>query len=104
MATRWDTEHWDFYIEMGFRRTKRLETCKTCHGEGNTGYAPFAWAQDDPVICSECNGDRRMIYDLEPKPKIPEDLYDHLTEAFQDYIHKLDGTYKRTFPKRGNII
>lgn len=85
-----DTEDWHLAARLEWIPKKKpyLINCPYCGGRGETGggFGSF----DPPDTCQDCFGSGRSTHpgpDTE-KPKLPEDLIEHLRKVWREYYNE----------------
>lgn len=83
-----DTEEWRIAASLDYIHKKQWEDaeCPQCGGTGKTG-GGFG-SLSDPEECNRCWGTRlisKQVFPKEPKPKLPQDLIDHMRKAYLEY-------------------
>ena len=83
-----NTEEWKIsaYLEYVPKKTGEDVQCDRCNGKGTLG-GGFKFL-DDPEPCDKCFGKRTMwqrTYPKESKPKLPQELLDHMRKAYLEY-------------------
>ncbi len=83
-----DTEEWkiDAYMDYVPKVKWKQVACDECYGSGMMG-GGFK-SLDDPTQCHKCGGRgwrEVATHPAEPKPKLPQDLLDHMRKAYLEY-------------------
>lgn len=83
-----DTEEWKISAYMDYvpKVEGVYEKCDRCNGSGMLG-GGFK-SLDDPEPCDKCFGNRQVwkrVAPTEPRPKLPQDLVDHMRKAYLEY-------------------
>lgn len=84
-----NTEEWKIAIHVEFvpKKTWDRVKCPDCLGTGKPRVHFGVW-EDDDNFCKVCSGKGWrdvQVFPKEPKPKLLEDLLDHMKKAYLEY-------------------
>lgn len=93
MCEQWEDDQWELTGQIHWKLKDgipRTISCEYCHGTGKVG-GGFG-DMDGPRDCPRCFGHGNKINpEINPKPKVPDDLHDHLHKAWIEYFEMKRG-------------